>query len=126
MNSYNHYAYGAVCQWLFEAAAGFRPNPEQPGFEHIIFEPLIIPALSPVAAWHEARTGRIEAGWRLDGDRVTYDFTVPQAARGLLVLAPGYGNATIDGQPVAPGAGRRVPVGAGRHTATFTLASKAG
>jgi alpha-L-rhamnosidase len=126
MNSYNHYAYGAVCQWLFEAVAGFRPDPEQPGFGHIIFEPLIIPALSPVAAWHEARAGRIEAAWRLDGDRVTYDFIVPQVAQGVLVLAPGYGNATVDGQPVAPGSVRRIPVGPGQHSATFTLAAKAG
>ena len=28
MNSYNHYAYGAVCQWLFESVAGFRPDPD--------------------------------------------------------------------------------------------------
>ena len=47
MNSYNHYAYGAVCQWLFESVAGFRPDPETPGFKHIIFEPTIIPELSP-------------------------------------------------------------------------------
>ena len=57
MNSYNHYAYGAVCQWLFEAVAGFRPDPENPGFKHIIFEPVIMPALSPVAASHDAATG---------------------------------------------------------------------
>ena len=50
MNSYNHYAYGAVCQWLFESVAGFRPDPSQPGFKSVIFEPTIIPALSPVSA----------------------------------------------------------------------------
>ena len=32
MNSYNHYAYGAVCQWLFEGVAGVAPVPEKPGF----------------------------------------------------------------------------------------------
>ena len=50
MNSYNHYAYGAVCQWLFEAVAGFRPDPSIPASSTSIFEPTIIPALSPVAA----------------------------------------------------------------------------
>ena len=43
MNSYNHYAYGAVCQWLFEGVAGFRPDPELPGFRRIVFEPTILP-----------------------------------------------------------------------------------
>ncbi len=67
MNSYNHYAYGAVCQWLFEGVAGFRPDPARPGFRHIIFEPTIIPALSPVAATHDSAAGRIEAKWSVDG-----------------------------------------------------------
>ena len=58
MNSYNHYAYGAVCQWLFESVAGFRPDPGVPGFKHIIFEPTIIPQLSPVKADHDSAAGR--------------------------------------------------------------------
>ena len=79
MNSYNHYAYGAVCQWLFEAVAGFRPDEADPGFRHIIFEPTVIAELSPVAAHHDSAAGRIEAGWRLEGDGVTYRH--PRAAR---------------------------------------------
>ncbi len=88
MNSYNHYAYGAVCQWLFESVAGFRPDPDKPGFQHIIFEPVILPALSPVAASHDSVAGRIEAGWSVDGDRVTYDVVVPDGASGTLLLSP--------------------------------------
>ena len=79
MNSYNHYAYGAVCQWLFEAVAGFRPDEAAPGFRHIVFEPTIIPKLSPVKAHHDSAAGRIEAAWTLDGDRVIYRILVPPA-----------------------------------------------
>ncbi len=50
MNSYNHYAYGAVCQWLLEGVAGFRPDETDPGFATIVFEPTIIAELSPVRA----------------------------------------------------------------------------
>ena len=67
MNSYNHYAYGAVCQWLFEGVAGVAPVAEKPGFDEVTLDPLILPALSPVQAWHDCRHGRIEAGWALDG-----------------------------------------------------------
>ena len=70
MNSYNHHAYGAVCQWLFEAVAGFRPDAERPGFRHVQFEPTIIPALSPLQAAHDSAHGRIEAGWTVEGDAV--------------------------------------------------------
>jgi alpha-L-rhamnosidase len=118
MNSYNHYAYGAVCQWLFEAVAGFRPDPENPGFKHIVFEPLIIPTLSPVRAHHDSSAGRIEAGWSVDGDRVTYEITVPDGASGTLMLKPDYGDATVDGKPAGSGA----PLNAGTHTIIFRLA----
>jgi len=125
MNSYNHYAYGAVCQWLIEAVAGFRPDPEQPGFKRIIFEPAILPQLSPVAAHHESRAGRIEAGWTVDGDRVRYRVTVPQGASGSLVLAPRYTDAAIDGAPVKtdPRAQSRYPLSAGTHEVTFRIPS---
>jgi len=121
MNSYNHYAYGAVCQWLFEAVAGFRPDPEQPGFAHIVFQPTIIPALSPVAAHHDSAAGRIEAGWRLSNGLVTYDVSVPEGARGTLVLDPAWRDPVLDGAALA-GASGRVPLDAGRHTLRFRVA----
>src|SRR5690606_3123188 len=65
MNSYNHYAYGAVCQWLLEGVAGFRPDAGDPGFKTIVFEPIILPDLSPVAAQHDSPAGQISAAWSI-------------------------------------------------------------
>jgi len=101
MNSYNHYAYGAVCQWLFEAVAGFRPDPQDPGFATVVFEPVIIPELSPVRAHHDSPRGRIEAGWTVSGEAVRYEFEVPSGSRGRLVLAAAYRDPVLDGQPLA-------------------------
>ncbi len=124
MNSYNHYAYGAVCQWLFEAVAGFRPDRENPGFKHVIYEPVILPALSPVAASHDAATGRIEAAWTVSGDLVTYDILVPAGAIGTLVLAPSYSEAMLDGKLLPPAAANektRSPLAPGSHKVTFRI-----
>ncbi|MFC0008543.1 alpha-L-rhamnosidase [Devosia nitrariae] len=124
MNSYNHYAYGAVCQWLFEAVAGFRPDPEMPGFKRIIFEPTVIAALSPVAAHHDSRVGRIEAGWALDGNKVAYDVSVPEGAEGLLVLAPDYRDIVVDGSSVltaADGGKTTARLSPGRHEISFRV-----
>ncbi|WP_417729077.1 family 78 glycoside hydrolase catalytic domain [Roseovarius sp.] len=123
MNSYNHYAYGAVCQWLFESVAGFRPDLERPAFEHIIFEPTVLPALSPVSAAHDSRAGRIEAGWSVQRDLVTYQLTVPHGATGTLVMAPNYIDILIDGSPLASaGSGKaRSPLAPGSHTVTFRI-----
>lgn len=123
MNSYNHYAYGAVCQWLFEGVAGFRPDPEQPAFKHIIFEPEIIAELSPVAASHDSAAGRIEAAWTVAGNEVTYDITVPDGATGTLVLAPRYSSIIVDGTPLAADGDHsaRSPLAPGRHQVTFRI-----
>jgi alpha-L-rhamnosidase len=123
MNSYNHYAYGAVCQWLFEGVAGFRPDPAVPAFKHIFFEPTIIPALSPVSATHDSAAGRIEAGWKVDGDRVAYEITVPEGASGTLVFSPDYKDIVVDGlQFNWSGTDKaRSLLAPGRHQVTFRI-----
>ena len=124
MNSYNHYAYGAVCQWLFEMVAGFRPDPALPGFKHIFFEPTIIPELSPVAAAHDSAAGRIEARWTVHGEEVTYDIAVPEGASGTLVLSTAYRDIALDGVPLAPSGvdeKARGLLAPGRHRVTFRI-----
>lgn len=122
MNSFNHYAYGAVCQWLFEAVAGFRPDVNAPGFKKIVFEPVVIPRLSPVAAHYDSVAGRIEAGWSVSGSEVHYDVVVPSGAQGEFVLSPRFANVTIDGNKVAA-AGPNVSLAPGEHHITFQLAA---
>jgi alpha-L-rhamnosidase len=117
MNSYNHYAYGAVCQWLLEGVAGFRPDAAAPGFESIIFEPTILDGLSPVAAHHDSPRGLIRAGWALDGDHVRYEVEVPQGSTGRLRLSPAYRNAQLDGATIM--AGTEPTLSPGKHTITF-------
>jgi alpha-L-rhamnosidase len=124
MNSYNHYAYGAVCQWLFEEVAGFRPDASLPGFKHVIYEPTVIPALSPVKAHHDSAAGRIEAGWSVEGDKVTYDILVPEGASGTLVLSPKYKDIAVDGEPLAWAGGEekaRNLLAPGKHRVTFRI-----
>lgn len=118
MNSYNHYAYGAVCQWLLEGVAGFRPDPTDPGFSTIVFEPTILPQLSPVEATHDSPKGRIRAAWSVDRKRVRYEVTVPQGAKGLLRLPQSVTDIAIDGSLVGQG---EHPLSAGDHVITFTF-----
>jgi alpha-L-rhamnosidase len=120
MNSYNHYAYGAVCQWLFESVAGVAPDPAHPGFDRVILNPQILPALSPVAAWHDCRHGRIDAGWTLDGDLVRYAVTLPDRCSGQLLPNPRHGDVTVDGLPLTvPEAG--LILTPGHHDITFRV-----
>ena len=123
MNSYNHYAYGAVCQWLFEAAAGFRPDPDRPGFKHIVLEPVIIAELAPVKAHYRSASGPVSVEWSLNGDRVSYDASVPSGATATLILSARYQDAAADGTSIQPGADgvSRHELAAGRHEITFRI-----
>jgi alpha-L-rhamnosidase len=126
MNSYNHYSYGAVCQWLFESLAGFRPDPEQPGFKHIIFEPVIVPDLSPIIANHQSAAGPISASWVVEGHNVTYVVTVPESTSGTLLLGSSYDNILVNKAPLnrAPGEDKaRSLLAPGTHTITFRIST---
>ncbi len=122
MNSYNHYAYGAVCQWLFEQVAGVAPDPAHPGFDGVLIDPHIMPALSPVAAWHDCRHGRIDAGWALAQGTVTYTLNLPAGCTGLLAASAQRTQVHLDGQPVTVPA-QGLALMPGPHTLTFALKS---
>ena len=122
MNSYNHYAYGAVCQWLFEQVAGVCPTADKPGFDEVLLDPQILPRLNPVSMWHQCRHGRIEASWVLDGQRVTYRVTLPSGCQGRLLPNPYHHQYTFAGNPLTlPTEG--CLLGEGKHLITFELAS---
>ena len=89
MNSFNHYAYGAVAEWMYESMAGIKADPAHPGFTHFILAPKPdfrsgeeIPAgqerIRHVKAYFAARTGRIESEWGYENGRFTYRFTIPE------------------------------------------------
>ena len=120
MNSYNHYAYGAVCQWLFEQVAGVQPDIARPGFDRVMIAPQILPKLNPVAAWHDCRHGRIEAGWTMTGDHVTYTVTLPKGCEGAVMPDPTHQDVTLNGAAVTvPAQGLALP--SGRHSLTFRI-----
>ena len=88
MNSFNHYAYGCVCQWIWETAAGICADPADPGFRHIIMKPLPDKRLGSLEAEYNSAAGLIKSAWRYEGDSWIWEFTVPEGATAS-VLVPG-------------------------------------
>ena len=120
MNSYNHYAYGAVCQWLFEGVAGLTPCAEAPGFVLLRIDPVIIPALSPLEVCHQTPLGKLSAAWRLDGQTVVYEVDIPPGSAGEFITAT-RPDLTVDGRAVSDAAHQdHIRLGSGRHRITFT------
>ncbi len=77
MNSFNHYAYGAVGDWLYRVVAGIEIDPLQPGYRHFFLQPRPGRALSWAGARHLSPYGQIESAWRTEGGAFTWEITVP-------------------------------------------------
>ena len=86
MNSFNHYAYGSVCEWIWETAAGIACNASAPGFRTIVMKPVPDKRLGFVKAEYKSAAGLIKSAWHYDGDTWVWKFTVPQGAKALVTL----------------------------------------
>lgn len=123
MNSYNHYAYGSVCQWLFESVAGVAPDSAKPGFERVVIAPHFLKALSPVNMWHQTRHGKIKAGWKLKGADARYTLTLPEGTSGLVAASHQYRVTHLNGKAVKPSkSGLALP--AGSHEIMFRMTTE--
>lgn len=87
MNSFNHYAYGAVGEWLYRAVAGIEVDEAQPGFKHVIISPLPGGEVSFVDAGYQSLYGEIAVHWcRVDG-RIRLSVRIPANTTATLKLA---------------------------------------
>ena len=91
MNSFNHYAYGCVCEWLWETAAGIAADVNEPGFRHIIMRPLPDRRLGSLKAEYKSAAGLIQSEWKFEGDNWLWSFTVPEGTTASVTLPDGSG-----------------------------------
>ncbi len=90
MNSFNHYAYGAVGAWMYRTVAGLELDPEDPGYAHIVFRPRPGGAITWAEAGLETRFGQAGIRWELKGEGLELKLIVPAGARATLQPPPGY------------------------------------
>lgn len=77
MNSFNHYAYGAIGQWMYERVAGLAPDPAKPGYKHFFVRPLIGGPLTSARAELETVYGKASSSWTLKDKALVMDVVIP-------------------------------------------------
>ena len=77
MNSYNHYAYGSVADWIYTVAAGINTVESAPGYEKILIEPYPDTRLNWLKASVETRHGLVSSEWKKEADFWRYEITTP-------------------------------------------------
>jgi alpha-L-rhamnosidase len=86
MNSFNHYAYGAIGTWMVENILGIRTDPGKPGFQRILLHPRPGGGLTYAHGAYQSPYGQIESDWELAGDSFSWKLTVPPNTSALATL----------------------------------------
>ena len=87
MNSFNHYAYGAVFDWIFGVSSGIKPI--EPAYAKVAIAPHPDRRLGFADASIDSRNGKIRSYWYYKGDIVYYEFDIPQGVTATLTLPSG-------------------------------------
>ncbi len=77
MNSFNHYAYGAIGEWLYKVVAGINPVESSPGYKKIILKPQPSKELTYVNASIYTMYGKLSISWQLDDDKFKVSVIIP-------------------------------------------------
>ncbi|PPK87708.1 alpha-L-rhamnosidase [Neolewinella xylanilytica] len=123
MNSFNHYSFGAVGQWMMAHSLGIQRG--EPGFKSFVLRPEPDPTgqLTEAGGHYDSPYGRIESSWKTEGNGLTYSATVPPNTSAILYLSAPDAQSVREGAGPADGAeGVRLVRYTGRH-AVYELAA---
>lgn len=108
MTSFNHYALGAVADWLHRTVAGLAPA--EPGYRRIEVHPILGGPLNHASARHLTPYGMASTSWALEGETLTIEIEVPPNTRAHVIL-PGKEDAPME-------------VGCGKHSWKYPFTPK--
>ena len=114
--SFNHYAYGAIGQWLYKEIGGLWYDESAAGFKNIVYAPKLDGvSLDYAKTAHETPNGRAESSWRKTSDGLEWKIVVPPNSTATVILpCADISKATFDGEKVA--AAKLEKVQSGTHT----------
>ncbi len=102
MNSFNHYAYGSIGEWLYKVVAGINTHEDFAGYKKIVFTPHITSKLTWVNCSFESVYGKISSSWKCDEKTIEFVFTVPANTKAIAYLpCDNIGSITESGSAIA-------------------------
>jgi alpha-L-rhamnosidase len=84
MNSFNHYAYGAIGDWMYRVSAGIEAR--SPGYKEILIQPHITDRLTYSKASYESMYGTISSGWERKDGKIIIKVKIPANTNALILL----------------------------------------
>jgi alpha-L-rhamnosidase len=109
MNSFNHYAYGAIGDWMYRQMVGLDTYEDGVGYKHIRVKPLPGGGFTHAEATLKTYYGETKAGWKLEGNSLQLNVTVPPNTRATIYIpASAAEGITEGGLPLAQSDGLKV------------------
>lgn len=86
MNSFNHYAYGAIGDWMYKNIVGINPVVDQPGYKYILISPKPGGKLTSASGELETVYGTVKSSWTLADGTFKLDVIIPANAKATILL----------------------------------------
>jgi alpha-L-rhamnosidase len=97
MNSFNHYAYGAIGDWMYRVIAGLDTYEDGPGYKHIKIQPHPGGGLTKAAATLQTYYGTVSSSWIINGNELTLDVEIPANTTADVYIPAESANAITEG-----------------------------
>ena len=132
MNSFNHYAYGAIGEWMYRVMAGVEIDPETPAYKHILIQPQPGGGFTRVKASHQTMYGKVSSAWTLQDGSFKLALEIPTNTQATVRL-PGanLGQVKEGGKALSEGDGIQgsrqdgdsvvVEIGSGQYRFTYAM-----
>jgi alpha-L-rhamnosidase len=98
MNSFNHYAFGSVGEWMYNNILGIQPDVNSSAWRHFILKPVPGGTLTWAKGYYRSISGLIKVSWKKENNRFEYNFTVPPNTTATISIPSRNGQITIDGK----------------------------
>lgn len=127
MNSFNHYAYGAIGEWLYDHVAGIQVDENNPGYKRFFLAPNPGGGLTTVNAEFDSMYGKIVSDWKISNGQMTYKVEIPANTSAEVVLPKAkVADISMDGNLKSgakqTGSDVSVSVGSGTYTFSYPMA----
>jgi alpha-L-rhamnosidase len=133
MNSFNHYAFGAVDEWMWRNIVGINPDEQKPGFKHFVIRPEVGGNITWARGEYKSIRGPIRSSWKVNGKRFTLRVSVPPNTSATVYLPAGSVTPTLSAKNAGKGGPLEVSnkggppevfeIGSGDYEFTVDLAS---
>ena len=97
MNSYNHYAYGAIGEWMYNNLVGLKVNELYPGYKRFTIQPLFDKNFNYISGTYNSNYGNIKVNWSRTNDAISISISIPPNSQSDVFLSKPYkGNWTFN------------------------------